>query len=759
MPGAMRRVSERGGEYPARGTVVITKLSASGCAGRRSAGDGRDLRSLTHASHRRLSPHGRPFLGVGPHRRPDPRDARVRSRRPRPHPPRTDPARGRAVVGRLRRHRRRLRAAGPLVRRGRVRRGVLRRLRHREEPLGRQPLRLRADHVQLRRPPAAAAEGAALRHHLRAGPAHGVHLRRGRRHRAVQLGLLPLRRLPGLDGDRPGPRRPPGGRGVLRERHPPAHPPVPADDGGVPRRPADDDDRRQAPHHPAGHRPGGHRQGRHPLRRRLHPGDLRADPGDLPGLRGERVLAAGPAAAVLPHRRPARPARVPALRAGRDPRLHRVQAAGPRAAHQRAAVRQRRRARDADPRDPHLAVARRDPRDPGGHDRRQPAEEPVRPVLPVCRLTAPDPREEEAARVQLPVWFEIATFVGLTALLLADLALVARRPHEPSPKESAVWVTFYVVLALLFGVVLLLVTNGEFATEFYAGWLTEYSLSVDNLFVFVIIMARFKVPRALQQEALMVGIIIALVLRGIFILLGAAVISRFTWVFYIFGAFLVYTAINLVRNRGEDEEYEENAVIRRMRKVLPLTSDFSGSKLRVTHDGKRYWTPLLVVFLALGTTDLLFALDSIPAIFGLTRHAFIVFTANVFALMGLRQLYFLLGGLLKRLVYLSLGLAVILAFIGVKLVLEAAHENSIPFINGGEPLEGVPTIPIWLSLTVILGVLVIATIASLLRTRRQNRTPALAVTEPGTTAVDSADEGAAEPRLRPQDDTVEPRNG
>jgi tellurite resistance protein TerC len=319
--------------------------------------------------------------------------------------------------------------------------------------------------------------------------------------------------------------------------------------------------------------------------------------------------------------------------------------------------------------------------------------------------------------VDLPTWFTIATFVGLTALLLGDLAIVARRPHEPSVRESALWVSFYVALALAFGVVLMAVAGGEYAGEFYAGWLTEYSLSIDNLFVFVIIMARFQVPRKLQQEALMVGIIIALVLRGIFILLGAAVIERFTWVFYLFGAFLIYTAIQLVRSRHEDEDYEENAFIRRMRKILPITPDFHGSKVRVERDGKKYWTPMIVVFLALGTTDLLFALDSIPAIFGLTREAFIVFTANVFALMGLRQLYFLLGGLLKRLVYLSLGLSVILAFIGVKLVLEAVHENSLPFINGGEPVHAVPSIPIWLSLTVILGVLVVATVASLLKTR------------------------------------------
>jgi tellurite resistance protein TerC len=319
--------------------------------------------------------------------------------------------------------------------------------------------------------------------------------------------------------------------------------------------------------------------------------------------------------------------------------------------------------------------------------------------------------------VDLPTWFSIATFVGLTALLLADLAIVARRPHEPSVRESALWVSFYVALALVFGLVLMAVAGGEYAGEFYAGWLTEYSLSIDNLFVFVIIMARFQVPRKLQQEALMVGIIIALVLRGIFILLGAAVIERFTWVFYLFGAFLIYTAIQLVRSRHEDEDYEENAFIRRMRKVLPITPDFHGSRIRVEQDGKKFWTPMIVVFLALGTTDLLFALDSIPAIFGLTREAFIVFTANVFALMGLRQLYFLLGGLLKRLVYLSLGLSVILAFIGVKLVLEAVHENSLPFINGGEPVHAVPSIPIWLSLTVILGVLVVATVASLLKTR------------------------------------------
>jgi tellurite resistance protein TerC len=275
----------------------------------------------------------------------------------------------------------------------------------------------------------------------------------------------------------------------------------------------------------------------------------------------------------------------------------------------------------------------------------------------------------------------------------------------------------------------------------------------------VIIMARFRVPRYLQQEALMVGIIIALILRGIFILAGAALISRFTWVFYIFGAFLVYTAINLVKHRGEEDDFEENAFIRRMRKVLPISQDFHGAKVRITENGKKLWTPMIIVFLALGTTDLIFALDSIPAIFGLTREPFIVFTANVFALMGLRQLYFLLGGLLKRLVYLSLGLAVILAFIGVKLVMEALHENTLPFINGGEHIDAVPTIPIWLSLSIILGVLVIATVASLLKTRGQTVTADEPVVDPETarSVPTGGPEAAAAAEARIGDETDEDR--
>ncbi len=319
--------------------------------------------------------------------------------------------------------------------------------------------------------------------------------------------------------------------------------------------------------------------------------------------------------------------------------------------------------------------------------------------------------------LDLPVWFEIGSFVFLGLLLLADLLIVTRRPHVPSMKESTVWVVFYVALALIFGLAMLVFAGGQAAGEFYAGWLTEYSLSVDNLFVFVIIMARFSVPRRYQQEVLMVGIIIALVLRGLFILAGAALIERFIWLFYIFGAFLIYTAIKLFKQQGMEEEYEENVLIRRMRKVLPISEDYDGAKIRTTVDGKKLWTPMIIVFLAIGSTDLLFALDSIPAIFGLTREAFIVYTANIFALMGLRQLYFLLGGLLERLIYLSVGLSVILGFIGIKLILEAMHENSLPFINGGEPLEWAPTIPIWLSLTVIVGVMALAVVASLYKAR------------------------------------------
>ncbi|MEU9508074.1 TerC family protein [Micromonospora sp. NPDC048170] len=315
------------------------------------------------------------------------------------------------------------------------------------------------------------------------------------------------------------------------------------------------------------------------------------------------------------------------------------------------------------------------------------------------------------------------TLVVLTGILLVDLLIIGRRPHEPSVRESSLWVGFYVALALLFGGGVWLASGASAAGQFYTGWLTEYSLSVDNLFVFVIIMARFGVPRQYQQKVLLIGIVLALVMRGGFIAAGAALISQFSWVFYIFGAFLIYTAINLARQGEPDEgEFSENMLIRWSRKALPISRDYDGARLTThTAKGKRIFTPMLIVMIAIGTTDLIFALDSIPAIFGITQEPYLVFTANVFALMGLRQLYFLLGGLLNRLIYLSYGLAVVLGFIGVKLVLEALADNNLPFVNGGEHVSWAPHIPIWLSLAIILGTLAVATVASLIKSSRDRR--------------------------------------
>ncbi|MCW6010102.1 TerC family protein [Micromonospora sp. CPCC 205371] len=322
--------------------------------------------------------------------------------------------------------------------------------------------------------------------------------------------------------------------------------------------------------------------------------------------------------------------------------------------------------------------------------------------------------------MNVPTWVWIITLVTMIAMLAVDLLIVGRRPHEPSLKEAGLWVGFYVALALVFGVGVWLTAGATPAGEFYAGWLTEYSLSVDNLFVFVIIMSRFAVPRRYQQEVLLFGIILALVMRGGFIAAGAALISQFSWVFYIFGAFLIYTAVGLARQgEMEEDDFKENVVIRWARRALRVSPDFGNGRFTtINGDGRRMFTPLLLVMIAIGTTDLIFALDSIPAIFGITSEAYLVFTANVFALMGLRQLYFLLGGLLERLVYLTIGLAVILGFIGVKLVLEALADNNVPFINGGEHIGWAPHIPIWLSLTVILGTLIVSTVASLLKSAR-----------------------------------------
>ncbi|QPZ39778.1 TerC family protein [Paramicrobacterium chengjingii] len=321
---------------------------------------------------------------------------------------------------------------------------------------------------------------------------------------------------------------------------------------------------------------------------------------------------------------------------------------------------------------------------------------------------------------ELPLAFEIGSYVVLVLVLLFDLLLVVKRPHIPSMKESALWVAFYVTLALVFAGLMLVFAGGDFAGEFLAGWLTEYSLSIDNLFVFVIIMAKFAVPKKLQQEVLMVGIIIALVFRGIFIIVGAALIENFSFVFFIFGAFLLYTAWKQAFGNDDDDD-GESWFTRFMRKRMKVAPEFDGSKLRTVVEGRSMWTPMVMVFLAIGVTDVMFAIDSIPAIFGITQSPFIVFTANIFALMGLRQLYFMLGGLLERLEYLHYGIAFILAFIGVKLVFHALHVNELPFINGGENVLWVPEINTWVSLGVIIGSMAIATIVSLIASRRKDK--------------------------------------
>ncbi len=327
--------------------------------------------------------------------------------------------------------------------------------------------------------------------------------------------------------------------------------------------------------------------------------------------------------------------------------------------------------------------------------------------------------------MNVPLWVWILTLGVTIVLLLIDVWIIGRRPHVPSMAEAGRHLAFFVTLAVLFGLGIWYVSGADYAAQYFAGWLTEYSLSVDNLFVFLIIMAKFGVPEKLQSTALMVGIMIALVLRGIFIAVGAVAINQFSWIFYVFGAFLIYTAVKLAREgESEDDEYEENALLKWVEKRFPATNVWQGTKLFVTLNGNRIITPMFIVILALGTTDLLFALDSIPAIYGLTQEPFIVLTANIFALMGLRQLYFLIGGLLKRLVYLGIGLAVLLSFIGAKLILHAMHENELPFINGGQNITSAPDITIGQSLTAILTILTITTVASLLKSRKDNRASA-----------------------------------
>ncbi|MET8996528.1 TerC family protein [Amycolatopsis sp. Hca4] len=313
----------------------------------------------------------------------------------------------------------------------------------------------------------------------------------------------------------------------------------------------------------------------------------------------------------------------------------------------------------------------------------------------------------------VPLWLWIATIGGLLALIALDLVIVDRKPHEVTTGEAARWVIFYVSCAIVFGIGVWVFAGHDPGVEFFTGYITEYSLSVDNLFIFMIIMSSFKVPAIHQHRVLLVGILLALAMRSVFIAIGAALIEQFVWVFFLFGAVLIWTAISMLRGKGEEEEYHENAVTRQVRKIAPVTDDYHGHHYTVKINGKRMITPMLLVIVAIGSADLLFAVDSIPAIFGITQEAFLVFTANAFALMGLRQLYFLLGGLVTKLVYLSYGLAVILAFIGAKLFLHALHEYHV-----------VPDwldINNWISLGVIVVVLTITTVASLAKARRDER--------------------------------------
>jgi len=306
--------------------------------------------------------------------------------------------------------------------------------------------------------------------------------------------------------------------------------------------------------------------------------------------------------------------------------------------------------------------------------------------------------------MNVPTWMWLATIAGFIAIICVDLFVVDSRPHAFSTKEAGIWVAVYIAFAAIFAVFLSLYFGFAYGGQFVAGYLTEYSLSVDNLFVFLVLMTSFAVPTVLQHRVLLIGIVIALVLRGILIVVGAELIARFSAVFYVFGAFLLLTAWKVWKSEEEEPDPQGNALVRFVTKRYSVSPHYDGNKLTTRIAGKRMLTTLALVMLAIGTTDVLFALDSIPAVFGITHEAFIVFAANAFALMGLRQLYFLLQGLLQRLTYLNYGLAIILGFIGVKLILEAVHETT--------SLD-IPQIPIWMSLLVIVGVLVATTILSL----------------------------------------------
>ena len=318
-------------------------------------------------------------------------------------------------------------------------------------------------------------------------------------------------------------------------------------------------------------------------------------------------------------------------------------------------------------------------------------------------------------------WIALAAII--LTMITIDVVGHVRTPHEPSMREAAAWSAAYIAMACVFGAVVWAVWGGRYGQEYFAGYVTEKALSIDNLFVFVIMLAAFRVPRAYQQEVLLAGIVIALVLRLAFILAGAALIE-FSAVFYVFGAWLIYTAVSQVRegvqrpDEHEAEEYRPSGFVRLVSRVVPMTDGFVGGKVIHRHAGRTMITPMLLCIIAIGTADVMFAVDSIPAIYSLTSEPYLVFAANAFSLLGLRQLYFLIDGLLDRLVYLHYGLALILGFIGLKLVNHALHNNELPFINGGRPWEAVPEPSIGASLGFIVAVVVLTVIASALSSRR-----------------------------------------
>ena len=323
--------------------------------------------------------------------------------------------------------------------------------------------------------------------------------------------------------------------------------------------------------------------------------------------------------------------------------------------------------------------------------------------------------EAPRMHVHALAWIVLAGII--LTMIVVDIVGHVRTPHEPTLKEATWWSVAYIAIALIFGVIVWAVWGPQYGQEYLGGYITEKALSIDNLFVFVIILSSFRVPRKDQQEVLLAGIVIALILRLIFILAGAALIENFSWVFYLFGAWLLWTAIGQVREGTgqdeEDEEYRPPSIVRWVSKIVPVTDGFIGSRMLYRHGGRTYITPMILCVIAVGTADVMFAVDSIPAIYSLTNEAYLVFAANAFSLLGLRQLYFLIDGLLDRIVFLHYGLAAILGFIGFKLINHALHTNELPFINGGHEVSAIPEPSIAFSLGFIVVTILITVAASL----------------------------------------------